>query len=223
MNQIFDRMNDNLLISHLFTIDSFYLINCNLLFWLLNKNNENLDSMKSDSGMVYHFGITSDECKNFRLEVKLSDRNSFFDLHSIIQRSLGYESHQLASFFISDKKGLKDKEISMLDLGISGAAYLIMQKTKLSDWIVTTSQRLLYTFDFVNDRSLIIELTNMIMKENLSEPFVTLKQGDTPMQVLNEEVDVIDLETTDINDEKVYSYFGELEDYTEIFGEMDDF
>jgi hypothetical protein len=173
--------------------------------------------------MIFHFQILSQECKNFQLEVELSKRHTFFDFHSIIQKSLGYESHQLASFFISDKKWLKEKEVSMLDLGINGAAYFIMPKTNLTDLIHSKGQKLLYTFDFLNDRSLLIELTDIIMEKNLSEPLVTLKQGETPMQVLGEDIDVIDQESLDLQDEKVYMLFGELEDYTEIFGEMEDF
>ena len=173
--------------------------------------------------MIFHFQIISQEIKNFRLEVELSKSHTFFDFHSIIQKSLGYESHQLASFFISNQRGLKEKEISMLDLGMNGGVYLIMQKTNLSDLIQDKKQKMLYTFDFLNDRSLLIELTDIIMEKSLSEPLVTLKLGDTPQQVLGEDVDVIDQELLDINDEKEYMLFGELEDYTEIFGEMDDF
>lgn len=173
--------------------------------------------------MIYHFQIISQEHKSFLMEVELYTKHTFFDFHSIIQKSLGYESHQLASFFISDQKGLKEKEISMLDLGMNGAAYYIMQKTHLSDLINTKGQRLIYTFDFLNDRSLIIELTEIIMEKNLSGPLVTLKQGDTPQQVLGEEVEIIDQESLDNHEEKAYMLFGELEDYTEIFGEMDDF
>ena len=173
--------------------------------------------------MIFHFQIISQECKNFQLEVELSQRHNFFDFHSIIQKSLGYESHQLASFFIPDKRGLKEKEISMLDLGMNGAAYYIMQKTNLTDLIHTEGQKLIYTFDFLNDRSLLIELTDIIMEKNLKDPLVTLKLGDTPMQVLGEDVDVLDQESLDLQEEKVYMLFGELEDYTEIFGEMEDF
>lgn len=173
--------------------------------------------------MIFHFQILSQEHQNFRLEVELSKRHTFFDFHSIIQKSLGYESHQLASFFISDHRGIKEKEVSMLDLGINGAAYFIMQKTNLSDLIHTAGQKLIYTFDFLNDRSLIIELTDIIMEKNLSDPLVTLKLGDTPQQVLGEDVDVIDQESFDFQEEKAYMLFGELEDYTEIFGEMNDF
>jgi hypothetical protein len=112
-------------------------------------------------------------------------------------------------------------EISMLDLGINGAAFYIMQKTKLSDLIKSKEQKLLYTFDFLNDRSFFIELTGIIMEKNLNEPLVTLKQGDAPVQVLGEEN--VDQEPTQLSEEEVFMDFGELEDYTEIFGEMDDF
>jgi hypothetical protein len=171
--------------------------------------------------MIYHFKISSPESQDFRLEVKLDDKSSFFDFHSIIQKSLGFESHQLASFFVSDKKWMKLIEISMLDLGINGAAFYIMQKTKLSDLIKSEEQKLMYTFDFLNDRSFFIELTGIIMGKNLKEPLVTLKQGDTPVQVLGEEV--TEQETLQLAEEETFMDFGELEDYTEIFGEMDDF
>lgn len=173
--------------------------------------------------MIYHFQIGSDEFKEFRLEVRLSGQHTFFDFHSIIQKSLGYESHQLASFFISDQRGIKEKEISLLDMGINGAAFFIMQKTQIENFINRKGQKLIYTFDFLNDRSLLIELIEIFMGKNLSEPMVMLKKGETPPQILGEDVDLIDQDSSEFADDKVYSYFGELEDYTEIFGEMDDF
>ena len=170
--------------------------------------------------MIYKFQIVSQESQNFLLEVALDEKHSFFDFHSIIQKSVGFESHQLASFFVSDKRWKKLVEISMLDLGINGAAFFIMQKTKLSDLLQEEGQKLIYTFDFLNDRSFLIELTGIIMEKNLNEPLVTLKLGDAPVQVLGEEVSVD--EQTELQEE-VYMDFGELDDYTEIFGEMDDF
>lgn len=171
--------------------------------------------------MIYTFKIVSQESQNFRLEVALGDKQSFFDFHTIIQKSVGFESHQLASFFVSDKRWKKLVEISMLDLGINGAAYFIMQKTKLCDMLHSRGQQLIYTFDFLNDRSFLIELTGIIMEKNLNEPLVTLKQGDAPVQVLGDEVNP--QEQPEIQHEEVYMDFGELDDYTEIFGEMDDF
>ena len=173
--------------------------------------------------MVFQFQITSPECKDFRMSTELAEQHTFSDFHSLIQKNLKYESHQLASFFISDRKGLKEKEISMLDMGINGVAYFIMSKTFVSELVHNIGQKLIYTFDFLNDRSLLLELTNIIMEKNLSEPLVTLKKGNTPTQVLGEDVEVIDQDYNAAIDEKVYSYFGDLEDYTEIFGEMHEF
>jgi hypothetical protein len=171
--------------------------------------------------MIYHFQISSQESQDFRLEVKMDEKHSFFDFHSIIQKSLGYESHQLASFFISDIRWRKLKEISMLDLGVNGGAFFIMQKTKLADLIHSMDRKLIYTFDFLNDRSFFIELTGIIMEKSLNEPLVTLKQGDPPVQVLGEEI--MEKEPIVHVEEEIYMDFGELDDYTEIFGEMDDF
>lgn len=180
-----------------------------------------MTSIENGSIMIYHFLISSQESQNFSLEVKLDGKHSFFDFHSIIQKSLGFESHQLASFFISDKRWKKLKEISMLDLGINGAAFFIMQKTKLDELIKTVNQKIIYTFDFLNDRSFFIELTEIIMENNLIEPSVILKRGETPVQVLGEET--TELESNTLVEEDVYMDFGELDDYTEIYGEMDDF
>jgi len=140
--------------------------------------------------MIYHFKITSPESKNFHLEVEANGEHTFHALHTMIQKSLGFESHQLASFFLYEKGGRKEKEISMLDLGLNGGIYFIMQKTKLSDLIQSTAQQLIYTFDFINDRSMYIELTGIVMERSLKEPFVTMKQGDPPVQVLVYEPDL---------------------------------
>ena len=171
--------------------------------------------------MIYHFKITSQESYNFQLEVELNDKQSFFDLHSLIQKSLAFESHQLASFFISDNNWRKLTEISMLDLGVNASTYHIMQKTKLCDLIHSEDQKLLYTFDFFNDRSFFIELTGKIMKKNLNEPLVTLKQGDAPVQVLGDEI--VEQESANLQEEEVFMDFGEVDDYTELYGEMEDF
>ncbi len=171
--------------------------------------------------MIYHFKIHSQETNNFLLEVSLGDKHTFYHFHSIIQKSLDYESHQLASFFvISDTCLKKLKEISLIDTGINTGTSFNMRKTKLNDLLNTPGQKLLYTFDFINDRSFYIELTGIIMEQNLHEPLVTLKQGRTPVQILDESSDV---ETSVLQEEEVFMDFGELEDYNEIFGEMDDF
>ena len=59
------------------------------------------------------------------------------------------------------------------------------------------------------------------MEKNLKEPYVTLKQGDAPVQVLGEYPEV--QEAPILQEEEVLMDFGILNDYTELYGEMEDF
>ena len=171
--------------------------------------------------MIYHFKIHSRKFDNFLMEVSLDGNHTFFDFHCFIQKCLGFESHQLASFFVSDARWKKLKEISQLDMGLNSSIFLSMRKTRLSEMLHSTNQKLIYTFDFLNDRSFYMELTGIIMTQNLNEPLVTLQRGRTPVQVLEEDSysQAIDV----LLEEEVFIDFGELSDYDEIFGEMDKF
>ena len=174
--------------------------------------------------MIYTFKIISEESKGFMSEIKIDGQNSFFEFHLVIQRIAGFEPFQIASFFVSDDKGKKIREISLMDAGINGGAYNLMQNTKLSDLLQEKNQKLIYTFDFINDRSFFIELTDIDMGTELKEPLVTQKQGVVPLQVLSDEFDVVTSSKSKIQDEEeVFMDFGILDDYNELFGEMEDF
>lgn len=171
--------------------------------------------------MVYQLEITSQESDNFLLVVLLDGRHSFFDFHALIQKATGYESYQLASFFLSNDGRCKTKEISLLDQGFQGGVYFIMHKTRLSDFLKSKGQKLIYTFDFLNDRSFFIELTEIDMGKNLKEPLVARNEGNAPLQVLGEKKEVHNPEK--LHEEEIFMDFGVLDDYNELFGEMEDF
>lgn len=57
------------------------------------------------------------------------------------------------------------------------------------------------------------------MGKNLLEPSVTSVQGDAPVQTLEEDLQEQEYETPRMTER--YDY-GDLDDYTEIFGEMED-
>jgi hypothetical protein len=171
--------------------------------------------------MIYYFKITSQESERFLLEAELDGEHTFFDFHALIQNSTGYEPYQLASFFLSDDGRMKIKEISMLDQGFDGGVYFIMQKTKLSDLLKSKGQKLFYTFDFINDRSFFIELTGIDMGKNLKEPLIARRHGDAPAQVPAEEKD--NSNPANLHEEEIFMDFGVLDDYNELFGEMEDF
>ncbi len=173
--------------------------------------------------MIYKFKIISQESDNFHMEVQMDSNNTFYELHETIRNAMGYQTHQLASFFVSERYGKKLHEVSLVDAGdgINGLPNFTMFRTKISDLIQSNENYLLYTFDLFNNRSLNLELTGIFMEKNLKEPLVALNEGDAPVQILEDEFKAE--ESTIIQEDDLLHDFGVLEDYSQIFGEMEDF
>lgn len=169
--------------------------------------------------MVYLSHITSMEKPDFNLQIVLDAQHTFADFHSSIQKACGYSPNQMASFFLPGHCSAKQIEITQLDPGFTGFQNYTMGKTQLKSLLSSKQERLLYVFDFFQDRSFYIELTQIFMEKNLEEPSITSMNGDAPAQILEEEIDEQGIESP-IAEER-YDY-GDLDDYNEIFGEMED-
>ncbi|WP_163717273.1 plasmid pRiA4b ORF-3 family protein [Mangrovibacterium lignilyticum] len=170
--------------------------------------------------MVYQFKITTTEIPDYILIVELDGKHTFADLHICIQQACGFNPDQLASFFIAGTKCGRQIEITQLDLGFDGINQFIMKRTPLQALLNHENQKMLYVFDFFMDRLFFIELTLIFMGKSLSEPSVTFKKGNAPSQLLEEE-ELLTQESEVKNQEECLDY-GDLDDYTEIFGEMED-
>lgn len=169
--------------------------------------------------MIYLFEVSSSEVTDFKRLIQLNSTDTFEDLHRILQKTSNFDQSQMASFYLSDEHLKKKIEISSLDSGELSAKHLSMRKIKLIDYISVIEEKILYVFDFFNERFFYLELKEKFMKTDLKEPFVAYEKGNAPAQLLvnrndNHEVDLLESDET-------YKSFGELEDYYEIFGEMD--
>lgn len=168
--------------------------------------------------MVFLFKMTSIEKPEFNLQIQLDGEHTFSDFHLCIQQACRFSPDQLASFFLFDNNR-RQIEITQLNMGFYLSPSYIMSKTTIGELLHSEQQRLLYVFDFFQDRSLYIELIQISMGKNLLEPSVTSVQGDAPVQTLEEELQEQEYETPRMTER--YDY-GDLDDYTEIFGEMED-
>jgi len=169
--------------------------------------------------MVYQFKIYSTEVPDFTLTVETDSKHTFADLHICIQNACGFNPDQLASFFIAGPKCGRQIEITQLDMGFTGQNKFTMKRTPLEKLLDHENQKLLYVFDFFMDRLFFIELTHIFMGKSLSETSVTYKNGNAPSQLLEEELLGQEIEAK--KEEECLDY-GDLDDYTEIFGEMED-
>lgn len=169
--------------------------------------------------MVCVFEISSTENSEFKRLIQITSGDTFEDLHRIIQNTSNFDQSQLASFFLTDDNWKKQIEISLLDSDKSNKRVISMRKTKLDEYISEIGQKLVYVFDFFNERYFYVELKEKLMKTDLKEPFVAYEKGNAPSQFLINDLENPEVETID-RDES-YKSFGDLEDYYEIFGEMD--
>lgn len=170
--------------------------------------------------MVYQFKLTSIEVSDFLSVIEMNAYDTFADLNKFIQSTCGFEPNQLASFFMAGPNCGRQTEITQLDMGWSGHDKFVMDRTPIQSLLTHENQKMFYVFDFFMDRLLNIELTLIFMGKSLSEPAVIYQNGNAPSQMLEEELlseEKIILKT----DEECLDY-GDLDDYTEIFGEIED-
>ena len=169
--------------------------------------------------MVCVFEISSIENSEFKRLIQIISGDTFEDLHRIIQNTSNFDQSQLASFFLTDDNWKKQIEISLLDSDKSNKRVISMRKTILDEYISEIGQKSVYVFDFFNERYFYVELKEKLMKTDLKEPFVAYEKGNAPSQFLINDLENPEVET--IDQDESYKSFGDLEDYYEIFGEMD--
>ncbi len=169
--------------------------------------------------MICIFEISSSEIPDYKRLIHIDPDQTFEDLHRIIQDTSSFDQSQLASFFLTDDQWRRKIEISLLNSGGTSPNQLSMRKTKLNEYITVTGQKLVYVFDFFNERLLNLELKEKLMKTDLKEPFVAYESGHAPVQFLINDYDSPEIAILDTTDS--YKSFGDLEDYYEVFGEMD--
>lgn len=133
--------------------------------------------------MIYNFRIVSDEVENFRRDIQIDADATFLELRNAIYESVGYDKSQICSFFICDDNWEKVREITLEDMGLDASedAYL-MDETILSDEIEDEGQKLMLTFDYLNDRSFYMEMNELTTGRSLSEPLCTSSMGNAPAQ-----------------------------------------
>lgn len=146
--------------------------------------------------------ISGDE-KVFLREYEIDSSNSFLDFHNFIQKDLGYDSHQLASFFLTDEQWNKGLELTLIDMeNDAGPAAIPMDSVKMSDLLKQKKERLLYVFDIFSDRCFFIELTAIFQPDpEMIYPLCATSVGNAPEQLLIEDISMDDLLNDDTLDE----------------------
>ena len=118
-------------------------------------------------------------------DVAIRHTQSFFELHEAILKSFEFDAKHDATFYRSNDKWQKGREIS---LKIYEKAYkappLLMKDTTIGSEIRDTNQKFVYLYDFAKNWTFLVELINVSKEENpkISYPAIVRKEGIPPSQ-----------------------------------------
>lgn len=132
--------------------------------------------------MVYKFVVLSDEDESFVREFEFLDSHTLLDFHRMIQDELEFDRSQMASFFLATDNWEKEEEFTLFDMGTGSST---MEVAILEEIIFKKNQKLLYVFDFFNERALFVEYTGETREaEGREYPTCTNSKGLPPKQVI---------------------------------------
>lgn len=131
--------------------------------------------------MVYRFVVLTDEDETFVREFEFLDSHTLLDFHNTIQEELEFDKSQIASFYMATETWEKEEEFTLFDMGAGSST---MENAVLEEVIFRKNQKLLYVFDFFNDRALFVEYVGETKEDdNMEYPICTNSKGLPPKQV----------------------------------------
>jgi hypothetical protein len=131
--------------------------------------------------MVYRFVVLTDEDETFVREFEFLDNHTLLDFHNTIQEELEFDKSQIASFYMATESWEKEEEFTLFDMGAGSST---MENAVLEEVIFRKNQKLLYVFDFFNDRALFVEYVGEAKEDdNMEYPICTNSKGLPPKQV----------------------------------------
>jgi len=132
--------------------------------------------------MIYRFVVLSDEDESFVREFEFLDSHTLLDFHNMLQDELEFDKSQMASFYLATDNWEKEEEFTLFDMGTGSST---MEVALLEDIIFRKNQKLLYVFDFFNERALFVEYTGEGKEIDGREyPACTNSKGIPPKQVI---------------------------------------
>lgn len=138
--------------------------------------------------MIFKFLILSDEVDNFKREIKIDADDTFFDFYRAILDCTGFSDKEMASFFITDDKWRKKQEITLVEMDTySDEDAYTMEECVLNDYLEDEKQKLMFVFDYLTERALFIELSEIITGKSLKSAVCTLSVGEAPVQTVDVE------------------------------------
>ena len=117
--------------------------------------------------MLFKIAIICDEAEDFFREITIDSDNSFLDLNKAILDACSYDDSQITSFSICSDNWEEEQQIVREDMGTTAEDQdiYIMADTRLGDLIEDEEQKLIFTFDPINNRVFYPRLTRAFTRK----------------------------------------------------------
>ena len=125
-----------------------------------------------------------DDDQTYR-DIEILGSQTFLDFHNAILKSYEFDGKHQASFFESNDKWVRGRELnSEVLINKKDAPALSMAKTPVSALVATPDQKFIYVYDPLKKWTFMAELTAVSREETPRRvyPFVLRKEGIAPAQ-----------------------------------------
>ncbi len=131
--------------------------------------------------MIYKVRIILDASEDIFRDLEIESQTSLEDFHNAITQAFGFLGNEMASFYTCDQEWNQEEEIALFDLSESGSDVRLMNETFLEDILTKNTPKLIYVYDFLSMWTFLIELADIVEKEDgRAYPNVLFSFGELP-------------------------------------------
>lgn len=134
---------------------------------------------------ILKFRAYFEEDDSIYRDIAVKHTQSFLDLHFIILKSFEFDNKHQATFYRSNDKWQRGREISIEKYDKAYKAEpLIMAVTTVGSEIRNPNEKFIYVYDFTRNWSFLVELISVSKDENpkLTYPAIIRSEGIAPSQ-----------------------------------------
>ncbi len=140
--------------------------------------------------MVYRFKVTYEDHEDVFRYIEIKSSQSFLELHTAIQQSIGFDNSKSATFYMSDDYWRKEDEISVENTSDEKIKKPKIKKgdepkkkKTIADHIDNPHQRFVYVFDPEREWTFLLELLKIVPPDNnVVYPQCIKSVGTSPKQ-----------------------------------------
>jgi hypothetical protein len=135
---------------------------------------------------IYRFRVLMVDKSEAVRDIEIDSKASFEVFHRAILDAFDFQGEEMASFYESDPEWNYGREIPLADMGLGEEGQkppIIMQDMLISDCMRSTSQRFIYSYDFMSMWNFMVELVHANEpEEGVEYPRVVVRINDAPSE-----------------------------------------